>query len=102
MKKKKYVNSLIDKFSNSFENYGRYQDLFNGYTTIELKNDFIVFKMNNLTNTNDDVAGRLGLMFVLSFCNEIIYQNFLENEVRRNKYKEDNKLNYLLLMKLIC
>ncbi|WP_322958486.1 DUF87 domain-containing protein [Mycoplasmopsis felis] len=93
--RKKYVNSLIDKFSNSFENYGRYQDLFNGYTTIELKNDFIVFKMNNLTNTNDDVAGRLGLMFVLSFCNEIIYQNFLENEVRRNKYKEDNKLNYL-------
>ncbi|MEI2462504.1 hypothetical protein RRG54_03985, partial [Mycoplasmopsis felis] len=51
--RKKYVNSLIDKFSNSFENYGRYQDLFNGYTTIELKNDFIVFKMNNLTNTND-------------------------------------------------
>ncbi|MCU9938088.1 hypothetical protein ONA02_06860 [Mycoplasmopsis felis] len=23
--RKKYVNSLIDKFSNSFENYGRYK-----------------------------------------------------------------------------
>ncbi|MGZ9756218.1 Mbov_0397 family ICE element conjugal transfer ATPase [Mycoplasma sp. 4423] len=93
--RKKVISMLIDRFDNAFLHHGKYEMLFNGITNINLENDFIVFKMNNLTNTNEHISAKLGIMLVLSFCNEVIYQNFIENEKKRNLYKQEHNLTYL-------
>ncbi|MCU4706433.1 Mbov_0397 family ICE element conjugal transfer ATPase [Mycoplasma sp. CSL7503-lung] len=93
--KQKIINRFIEQFKFYFEDNGKYQEIFNGKTNLILDNDLIVFNMINLTSTNDTISAKLGILIVLNICNEIIYNNFLNNEKILNKYKKDNNLKIL-------
>ncbi|MCU9936598.1 hypothetical protein ONA24_03380 [Mycoplasmopsis cynos] len=69
--------------------------LFNKPTNINTNNDLIVFNMKNLIDTSDTIAAKLGILIVLNICNEIIYDNFIQNEKIKANYIATNKVKLL-------
>lgn len=75
MAKKAILDELVENLTFSFENDGRYQDLFNGHSNIKLDNDFVVFNTQNLINGADNTGAKLGTMCLLNFVSEIVFNN---------------------------
>lgn len=94
-RKEELLNRFVELFMFNFEDNGRYQNLFNGITNLKLENDLIVFNMKNLVDTSDTISARLGILIVLNICNEIIYDNFVQNEKNKLKYMTENNLKLL-------
>ncbi|WP_338582778.1 Mbov_0397 family ICE element conjugal transfer ATPase [Mycoplasmopsis cynos] len=93
--KTKLLNRFIELLIFNFENNGRYEMLFNKPTNINTNNDLIVFNMKNLIDTSDTIAAKLGILIVLNICNEIIYDNFIQNEKIKANYIATNKVKLL-------
>ncbi|WP_027333080.1 Mbov_0397 family ICE element conjugal transfer ATPase [Mycoplasmopsis gallinarum] len=93
--KQSFLNEIKEVLSFLFTNNGKYEELFNRPTNINLKNDFVVFNTQNLVNGADDLASKLASMCLLNFVNEIVFNNYLENEKRLNEYRQ--KTNKSLL-----
>lgn len=89
-----YLKNIIEDFEINFEENGKYQQLYNGITTIKIQNDLVVFNTANLS-INDANASKIAIMIILNFVNEIIFNNWLNNETIKNNYKQKNNINLL-------
>lgn len=93
--KKAILDDLGESLTFLFENNGRYQELFNGYTNISLDNDFVVFNTQNLINGADNIGAKLGTMCLLNFVSEIVFNNWTNNEILKRKYLIKNNIRLM-------
>ena len=93
--KKAILDELGESLSFLFENNGRYQELFNGYTNISLDNDFVVFNTQNLINGADNIGAKLGTMCLLNFVSEIVFNNWMHNEILKREYLAKNNIRLM-------
>ncbi|UOE63494.1 conjugal transfer protein TraE [Mycoplasmopsis bovis] len=78
-RKKIVLANIIDRLSFDFENNGKYEYIYNGQTNINLENDFIIFNTQKLFNTSKD-SGQVGLFVLLSFIQNKIFNNAIEDK----------------------
>ena len=93
--KKSILDDLGENLTFLFENNGRYQELFNGYTNISLDNDFVVFNTQNLINGADNIGAKLGTMCLLNFVSEIVFNNWTCNEILKREYLAKNNIRLM-------
>ena len=93
--KKAILDDLGENLTFLFENNGRYQELFNGYTNISLDNDFVVFNTQNLINGADNIGAKLGTMCLLNFVSEIVFNNWTHNEILKREYLAKNNIRLM-------
>lgn len=93
--KKAILDELGESLSFLFENNGRYQELFNGHTNISLDNDFVVFNTQNLINGADNIGAKLGTMCLLNFVSEIVFNNWMHNEILKREYLAKNNIRLM-------
>lgn len=93
--KKAILDDLGENLTFLFENNGRYQELFNGYTNISLDNDFVVFNTQNLINGADNIGAKLGTMCLLNFVSEIVFNNWTCNEILKREYLAKNNIRLM-------
>lgn len=93
--KRAILVELCESFSFLFENNGRYQNLFNGHTNIKLDNDFVVFNTQNLINGADNIGAKLGTMCLLNFVSEIVFNNWMHNEMLKKKYLQEHNIKLM-------
>lgn len=95
MAKKAILDELVENLTFSFENDGRYQNLFNGHSNIKLDNDFVVFNTQNLINGADNTGAKLGTMCLLNFVSEIVFNNWMNNEILKREYIAKNNIHLM-------
>lgn len=78
-RKKIVLANIIDRLSFDYENNGKYEYIYNGQTNIDLSNDFIIFNTQKLFNTSKD-SGQVGLFVLLSFIQNKIFNNAIEDK----------------------
>lgn len=93
--KKAILDELGENLTFLFENNGRYQELFNGHSNIGLDNDFVVFNTQNLINGADNIGAKLGTMCLLNFVSEIVFNNWMNNEILKRKYLTKNNIRLM-------
>lgn len=89
------LKNIYDILHSLFEDFGRFESLFNGHTNVVLSNDFVVFNTQNLVNGGDDMAAKLGTMCLLNFVNEIVFNNFQNNKKRIEEFMKKHNLNLI-------
>ena len=93
--KKSILDDLGENLTFLFENNGRYQELFNGHSNISLDNDFVVFNTQNLINGADNIGAKLGTMCLLNFVSEIVFNNWMNNEILKREYLGKNNIRLM-------
>ena len=93
--KKAILDELGESLTFLFENNGRYQELFNGHSNISFDNDFVVFNTQNLINGADNIGAKLGTMCLLNFVSEIVFNNWMNNEILKRKYLAKNNIRLM-------
>ncbi|MGX9394684.1 Mbov_0397 family ICE element conjugal transfer ATPase [Mycoplasma sp. 392] len=73
------IKEVISSFEYRFEDYGKYETMFNGKTNINLESDFVIFDTSQLSNSVDE-SKNLGLFILLSFLQNKIYTNFYQDK----------------------
>ncbi len=63
--RQKEILDFAELLSIEFENNGNLRELYNGHTTVSINNDVVVFKNDNLTDTQGSITARLGIMVLL-------------------------------------
>ena len=63
-----------------FEKNGKYQFIYNGYSTIKLESDLIVFDVQSLYNSDSNNSIRAGLFTILSTIQSEIVSNYRKNK----------------------
>ncbi|PYF43138.1 Mbov_0397 family ICE element conjugal transfer ATPase [Metamycoplasma alkalescens] len=78
IRKQNLLANIIDRLSFDFEYNGKYEYVYNGKTNIDLSNDFIIFNTQKLFDTSAS-SGKVGLFVLLSFIQNQIFNNVIEN-----------------------
>ncbi|MBZ4226986.1 Mbov_0397 family ICE element conjugal transfer ATPase [Mycoplasma tauri] len=86
--RKREILDYAEQLSFKFEDKGSLKALYNGHTNILIDNDVVVFKNDNLTDTNGSILSQLGIMILLSLINEYIFKNALNNKIKVKEYKK--------------
>ncbi|AWX69420.1 Mbov_0397 family ICE element conjugal transfer ATPase [[Mycoplasma] anseris] len=68
-----------------FENHGKYEHLYNGYTTINLDNDLNILDTYNLDVKNQNSSTQGALYLILSFVQNRITNNYFFNKEQNKK-----------------
>ncbi|MCR8966566.1 Mbov_0397 family ICE element conjugal transfer ATPase [Mycoplasma zalophidermidis] len=77
-RKREMVANIADSFKFLFENNGKYQNLYNAETKIDLDNEFIIFNTKELMSLGKDDSN-LGSYVLLSLIQDLVYQNVVKN-----------------------
>ncbi|WP_373438810.1 Mbov_0397 family ICE element conjugal transfer ATPase [Metamycoplasma equirhinis] len=72
------LSNIIDRLVFDFEDNGKYEFIYNEQTNIDLSNDFIIFNTQKLFETNSS-SGKVGLFVLLTFIQNKIFNNCIEN-----------------------
>ncbi|UUD34810.1 ATP-binding protein [Mycoplasmopsis caviae] len=81
-RKQLMVANIKDHMESLFEHHGKYQFVYNGQTNINLDNDFIIFNTQKLFTSGDIKSGRVGTYVLLSFIQNKIVNNYLEDKTK--------------------
>nr|WP_282460569.1 DUF87 domain-containing protein [Mycoplasmopsis bovis] len=98
--RQKEILDFAELLSIEFENNSNLRELYNGHTTVSINNDVVVFKNDNLTDTQGSITARLGIMVLLSLINEFIFNNALNNKIIIKEYKQENNVKILSMKEM--
>ncbi|AJM71561.1 Mbov_0397 family ICE element conjugal transfer ATPase [Mycoplasma yeatsii] len=85
--------NIVDRLKFDFEYNGRYEMLYNGQTNLDLNNDFIIFNTQYSSDENSDE--KIGLYVLLSFIQNKIFNNIIEDPNRNTVLVIDELHKYI-------
>lgn len=70
----------LTNFLFKFSNLGRYSSIWNGYTTLEIKENVIAFTFQTLFSNENSVVAKAQMLMLTRYVNNQVINNFNENE----------------------